>query len=65
MAIEWGLVMLILGVVALIESLIILLFPDKSINLGRKWLKSPKIFKKIGLIELIIAIILLLIGMNI
>lgn len=62
--VAWNIVFMVLGLVALLESLIILLFPDKSINIMKKWLKE-KSLKRAGLIELIIALILILIGMNI
>ena len=60
----WGSVLLILGILALIEGLMILIFPKWTINLTRKWLK-PKFLKKAGWIEVLIAIVLILIGMNI
>lgn len=62
--VAWGTVFSIIGVIALVEALIILIFPKWTINIGKKWLK-PKALKKIGWIELIIAIIVILIGMNI
>ena len=60
----WGNVLLILGILALIEGLIVLLFPRWTISISKKWLK-PKFIKKAGWIEVAIAIILILIGMNI
>ena len=60
-----GTIILILGLVGLLESLIILIFPHWSINFGKKWMKNPKTLKKAALIELIFAIILILIGMNV
>ncbi len=60
----WDIVLLIVGIIALLESLIILFFPHWSINLGKKAFKNQKTLKKIAITELIIAIILLLIGMN-
>jgi len=60
----WGTVLLILGILALIESLIVLIFPKWSISLVKKWSK-PKFLKKAGWIELVAAIILILIGMSI
>ena len=59
-----GDVLLILGVLALIEGLMILVFPKWTISIVKKWTK-PKFFKKAGWIEVVIAIILILIGMNI
>lgn len=61
--VAWGSVLLILGILALIESLTILIFPKWSISLVKKWSK-PKFLKKAGWIELVIAIILILIGIN-
>ena len=60
----WGSVLLILGILALIEGLMILIFPKWTISLVKKWSK-PKFLKKAGWIEVSVAIILILIGMNI
>jgi len=60
----WGSVLLILGILALIEGLMVLIFPKWTISLVKKWTK-PKFLKKAGWTEVIIAIILILIGMNI
>ena len=59
-----GDVLLILGVLALIEGLMILVFPKWTISIVKKWTK-PKFLKKARWIEVVIAIILILIGMNI
>ena len=62
-------VILIIGILALIESLFALLLPKvgvkilKKMNIMKRW-QNTKAVKKAGLIELIIAIILILIGMN-
>ncbi len=58
-------VLIIIGILALLESLIVLLFPNWSIRIGRRWIKNKKNVKKAGLVELIVAIILILIGMNV
>lgn len=62
--VAWNIVFMIIGLIALIESMIVLLFPHWSVNVMKKWLKE-KSLKKAGLIELIIALILILIGINI
>ena len=62
--VAWGTVLLILGILALIESLTVLIFPKWSISLVKKWSK-PKFLKKAGWVELVVAIILIIIGMNI
>jgi len=54
-----------LGIAALIESLIVLFFPKWCIRTGKRVLKNMKNVKKASVIELIVAIILILIGMNI
>jgi len=58
-------VLLILGILALIEGLIVLLFPDWTRKVGRSMFKNKKNLRQIGIIEIIAAIILILIGMNI
>jgi len=60
----WGNVLLILGILALIEGLTVLLFPKWTIGIVKKW-SRPKFLKKAGWIEVIVAIVLILIGMNI
>ena len=55
---------LILGLIMLVESLIIFIFPNWSVNFGKKLFRNKKTIKKAGIIELIIAIVLILIGMN-
>jgi len=58
-------VFLTIGILLLIESIIVLLFPKWIIKTRRVMIKSMKNIKKAGTLELIIAIILILIGMNI
>lgn len=60
-----NIVLMTLGIAALIESLIVLFFPKWSIRTGKRVLKNMKNVKKASVIELIVAIILILIGMNI
>jgi uncharacterized protein YjeT (DUF2065 family) len=58
-------VLLIIGILALIEGGIISLFPDWSMKLMKSMVKSAKKLRQIGIIEIIIALVLILIGMNI
>jgi len=58
-------VFLTIGILLLIESIIVLLFPNWTTKTRRVLVKNMKNVKKAGIIELIIAIILILIGMNI
>ena len=58
-------VFLTIGILLLIESIIVLLFPNWTTKTRRVLVKNIKNVKKAGIAELIIAIILILIGMNI
>ncbi|MBA7694660.1 hypothetical protein ES703_103273 [subsurface metagenome] len=58
-------VFLTIGILLLIESIIVLLFPNWTTKTRRVLVKNIKNVKKAGIVELIIAIILILIGMNI
>jgi len=54
-----------LGIALLIESVIILLFLKPAFKTVKALVRNIKIMKKIEIITLIVAIILILIGMNI
>ena len=56
---------IILGLLMLIESLIALIFPSWTLNFAKKFVKNTKTIKKVGIIELVVALVLILIGMNI
>ena len=58
-------VLLIIGILALIEGGIISLFPDWSMKLMKSMVKSAKKLRRVGIIEIIVALVLILIGMNI
>ena len=58
-------VLLVLGILALIEGIIVLLFPGWTKKTGMSMLKSVKKVRQLGIIEIIVAIVLILIGMNI
>lgn len=58
-------IFLTIGILLLIESIIVLLFPNWITKTRRVLVKNVKNVKKAGIVELIIAIILILIGMNI
>lgn len=60
-----NIVLLTIGIFLLIESIIVLLFPNWTMKTRRVLVKNVKKVKKAGIVELIIAIILILIGMNI
>jgi hypothetical protein len=60
-----NIVLLTIGILLLIESVIVLLFPNWTTKTRRVLVKNVKNVKKAGIVELIIALILILIGMNI
>lgn len=60
-----NIILMTLGIVALAESLLVLFFPKSMMKMGRSWMKNMKAVRKAGFIELIVAIILILIGMNV
>ena len=61
----WNNILLILGILVLIEGIIVTLFPDWSMKFVKSISKSAKKLRQIGFIEIIVALILILIGMNI
>ena len=52
-----------IGLIALIESIIILIFPNWTKKTIESLLKTRKDIKKLGLIEIILAMILLIISL--
>jgi len=60
-----NIVFLTIGILLLIESIIVLLFPNWTMKTRRVLVKNLKNVKKAGIVELIIGLILFFIGMNI
>ena len=60
-----NIVLLIIGILMLIESLVVLIFPKWSISIMKGMVKSAKSLRRVGIIEVIVAFVLILIGMNI
>ena len=60
-----NIVLLTIGIALLIESVIVLLFPKPAFKTVKALVRNIKIMKKVEIITLITAIILILIGMNI
>jgi hypothetical protein len=54
-----------IGIALLIESVIVLLFPKSAFKTVKALVRNIKIMKKVEIITLIVAIIIILIGMNI
>ena len=60
-----GIIFIGLGILAILKSTFVLLFPKTTLKLGKKFIKNEKTLIKIGLWGLSIGVILLLIGINI
>ena len=60
-----NIVFMTLGIIALVESLIVLLFPKWGIRIVKGIAKNAKNLKKAMIVELIFGLILFFIGMNI
>lgn len=60
-----SIVLLVLGILTLIESSILLFFPKEVKSITKIMLKTTKNIRKVGIVELIIAVILLVISLYI
>jgi len=60
---NWGLILLILGIVLILDSSFVLVFPKKTKNILRYITKKDNL-KNIALIELIIGIILFVLSFS-
>lgn len=60
--IDFGTIFVTVGLLSLIEGIFILLFPDWTKNTITSLMKNSKIMKRVGMIEIIIAVVLLIIG---
>jgi len=58
----WSIILFTIGFIALLESLIVLLFPKKTTIAIKKIIKNKNDLKKIGILELAFALILILIA---
>jgi uncharacterized protein YjeT (DUF2065 family) len=61
----YEIVLTTIGLLGFIEACIVLIFPDFSKKTAIKMFKSKESLRKAGFIELVVAVILILIGMNI
>ncbi|MFQ5531872.1 MAG: DUF2065 family protein [Candidatus Nanoarchaeia archaeon] len=59
-----SIVLLILGILVLIEGIFLILFPKDIKSITKALLKNVKNIRKIGIIEIIVAVILLLISVS-
>jgi hypothetical protein len=59
-----NIILTVIGLLMLIESVIALFFPKWIIKFGKSLLKNAKTVKKIAWIELIVAIFIIILGMN-
>lgn len=55
-------IVLSIGLLALIESIVIMLFPKTMIKLGKAWMKHVKAMRKIAIVEFILALIFVLLA---
>ncbi len=62
---NWNIVLLTLAIFVFLKGILLLAFPHFSRREGEKILRSHKIMKKVGIWDLIIALILVLIGINV
>ena len=60
---NWGLILLVLGIVLIIDSSLAIIFPKKSKNILRHLIKKDNL-KNIALIELIIGIVLFVLSFS-
>lgn len=58
-------VLIIIAALLFIESLLVLLFPKKTVSIVKSMLKDPKKARRAGFIELAVVVILVLIAINI
>lgn len=57
-------VFITIGILFLIEGIIIALFPKQIQKAGKSLLKNIHLLKKTGIVEIIIALALIIIGIN-
>ena len=62
---NWNIVLLTLAIFILAKGLLLLVFPHFSRKEGEKILRNHRIMKKVGYWDLVIALILFLIGINV
>jgi uncharacterized protein YjeT (DUF2065 family) len=58
-----SLIFYILGILVILEGLFVALFPKKTKKIVLSLIKTEKATKKLGIIELVIGIILLIVGL--
>ena len=61
---EFGQILMIIGILGLIDSMLFFLIPKIILKIGKKT-RDKKIVKKIGWIEFAVAALLFMVGMNI
>ncbi len=55
-------IILSIGLLALIESIAIMIFPKQMLKIGKAWMKHVKAVRKIAIIEFIISLLMVLIA---
>ena len=56
-------IFLSLGILAMMESIAIMIFPKQMIEIGKKWMKHVRHMRNIAVIECILALVFILIGL--
>ena len=54
-------IILSIGILAIMESLATMIFPQQMINIGKKWMKHVRAVRKIAIIEFIVALAFIII----
>ena len=60
--VDFGTVFVTVGVLALLEGIMVLLWPDWTKKIVTSLMETPKLMRKLGMAEIVIAIVLLILG---
>ena len=60
--VDFGTVFVTVGVLALIEGIIVLLWPNWAKKIVTSLMETPRLMRKLGMTEIVIAIVLLILG---
>ena len=55
-------ILLSIGLLALIESIATMIFPQQMINIGKAWMKHVKAIRKVAITEFVIALVFILVA---
>ena len=60
--VDFGTVFVTVGMLALLEGIIVLLWPNWAKKIVTSLMETPKLMRKLGMTEIVIAIVLLILG---